>query len=413
MTKEEFFKRYTFNRETDRLGAGSFGSVYKAYDTVLDRWVALKIAPVKGESMRLSREVELVRRLPDHQNVAGYEDCYTFTETTGDIDVAVLRYYPEGSLADILSSSKLTRAEVRDVLCQILEGIRFLHANGVIHRDLKPGNILMARRPDGSLVAKITDFGISKSSDSDDDTVTAAVTVSYASPEQLSGMPVGRAADIWSFGVIAYRLLTGRLPFTSDDADVSSMRGRAQIINKITSGELPADIDGMPDSWKQLLSVCLVTDPHMRVTDEASLLRLISSASVPDLQKTYKDDDTKLCPSLPPEDPIPPKKGWSKTEFGFYLIVIITAAAMIVGVFVYLLLLPNKDNSDQPDNTPVIIEAVAPMEVVQDSDVYAPVDTTSVQADENYSPFDSSGYVSPESYDSAEPDSVGSANYFD
>ena len=80
MTKEEFFTRYTFNRDTDRLGAGSFGTVFRAYDTVLDRWVALKISPAAGDSMRLSREVELVKGLPEHPNVAGYEDCFTFAE---------------------------------------------------------------------------------------------------------------------------------------------------------------------------------------------------------------------------------------------------------------------------------------------------------------------------------------------
>lgn len=282
MTREEFFKRYVFDRSRDRLGAGSFGTVFKAYDTLLDCWVALKIAPATGESMRLRREVELVRNLPPHQNVANYEACYTFADTSGETDVAVLRYYPDGSLADYLERGLLPQAETYDVLTQILEGLRFLHSHGVVHRDMKPGNILVAHRPDGRLIVKITDFGISKLAGGDDDTVTNAVTVSYASPEQLRGCPVGANSDLWSFGVIAYRMLTGRLPFTSGDLDPNSMSGRAEIIRKITSGYLPEDLGALPSPWNRVIAECFVNDPTRRISDEDLLIRMIGSAPTAD-----------------------------------------------------------------------------------------------------------------------------------
>ncbi|MCM1348299.1 MAG: serine/threonine protein kinase [Firmicutes bacterium] len=274
MTREEFFNRYTFNRTRDLLGSGSFGSVFKAWDSVRDRWVALKISVVGGEAYRLKREVELVKKLQQNANVASYEECYTFSNETGEIDVAVLQYYPEGSLADSIASYPLPVQVATPLLTQVLNGLKFLHENGVLHRDLKPGNILIARRPDGTLVPKITDFGISRQFDADD-TLTSAATVSYASPEQLGGEPMQANADLWSFGVIAYRTLTGKLPFSATSAAPSSLAGRAEIINKITTGQLPADIDLLPRPWNKVVKLCLVTDPAQRVGNEQTLLDII------------------------------------------------------------------------------------------------------------------------------------------
>jgi serine/threonine-protein kinase len=151
MTKQEFQQRYTIS---DRLGEGGFGEVFKAYDTVRDRWVALKVSKVKPEleSVRLRNEVETVSHLPEHPNIAFYEACYSFQEMLGEYDYGILQYYDEGNLLQLLGKDTtfcVSTEQKIAVLTQILDGLEFLHKNCIIHRDLKPQNILIARRQNG------------------------------------------------------------------------------------------------------------------------------------------------------------------------------------------------------------------------------------------------------------------------
>lgn len=388
MTKEDFLKRYSFDRDKDRLGAGSFGTVFRAYDNVQDGYVALKIAPVQSESMRLRREVELVKGLGSHQNVASYTECYTFADATGEIDVAVLRYYEEGSLADVMSRGMLPLPDAEALLSQLLDGLEFLHSKGVVHRDLKPGNILMARRPDGTLVPKITDFGISKQSDGDDDaTVSPVATVNYASPEQLSGHPSGKNADLWSFGVIAYRLLTGRLPFDSELADRNSLSGKAEIVNKITTGKLPSDIDQLPARWAAVIKNCLVVGPAQRVASEAEIRTILQkSAAMPTRGGAVKTPPSPAVTIAPPIPPSPDNQ--AKFSSWHIVIVIIVVAVLLVGLIVLVVSIFSEKSKTEPpiaptweaqapDYTPVYEEEAA--EVADYENVY--VDTTAVYAD--------------------------------
>ena len=193
-------------------------------------------------------------------------------------DIAVLRYYPEGSFADLLERGSLDREDVADILRQILDGLGFLHANGVVYRDLKPSNILMARRPDGRYVPKIADFGISKPCGEADDTAIAAVSISYASPEQLRGQPQGYNSDLWSYGVIVYRAVTGEMPFTAGRLDPNSMMGRVEIMNRITSGMIPEGLETMPQPWQSVVRRCLVVDAHTRADDKALSILLGAAA---------------------------------------------------------------------------------------------------------------------------------------
>lgn len=267
--------------------------MFRAYDTHRNLWVALKISMVESESTRLLREVQLVKNLPSHPNIASYEKCYTFDDLTGQMDVAVLQYYSEGSLADMLHTNRIKPEEIGAVLRQILMGLSFLHEHRLIHRDLKPSNILMARGLDGSLVPKIADFGISKQTEGNDDTVKAAATVSYASPEQLNGQPLSTNTDLWSFGVIAYRLLSGHMPFLpKSGAEPSSLAGRAEIIKLITSGTLPSDIKDLPEPWNKIVASCLVADRSKRANNEQELLNTIDTTKPITPKKTDVRDNT-------------------------------------------------------------------------------------------------------------------------
>ena len=332
MTYQEFLSRYSFDREKDRLGHGSFGTVYKAYDMVLDCWVALKISPVTGEGTRLRREAELVCGLPPHPNIARYEACYTFEEPTG--------------------------------AAQILEGLKFLHSRNVVHRDLKPANILIAKRPDGRIVPKITDFGISRQSDPDEtvveETVTAAATVSYASPEQLSGSGMTSASDTWSFGVIAYLVASGEMPFTSGEHTPKSLMGRAEIVRQVTSGKLPEKTATLPYPWQTIVRSCLVADPRGRTISEDELIALLRQVrdSAPVLPRTSDAEtrslDTEYVPPVKPSGPqgrnyvpkpdldVPNVKQKSSAELKIVIVILILALGVLT---LYLVGTWNRKNA--------------------------------------------------------------------
>ena len=270
MTYQEFQKRYQYHPVNDRIGKGGFGVVFKAYDTYLDRYVALKMSEVADEndSTRLANEVKLAAKLPVHPNIAHYEECYTFTTSTGMYDFGVLQFYNDGSLDDLIKKNVLTTDEKISILKQILNGIGFLHSNRIVHRDLKPRNILIARRGD-KYIPKITDFGISKEFDAANsaafgNSMVGAGTLAYSSPEQLSERSMHRNTDLWSYGVIAYQLFTGELPFTTGSYSVTSSDGRMELFRQVNSGVLPEAVNTIPEPWQGAIRRLLVVDPMVR-----------------------------------------------------------------------------------------------------------------------------------------------------
>ena len=278
MTQQEFQTRYKYNPSTDCIGEGGFGKVYKAYDTHLDKWVAIKVAEVKTglEQVRLKKEVEIVSKLPTHPNIANYEACYTFSSFTGEYDFAVLQYYEEGNLQQLIDSGKLNQTQKEALLRQILEGIGFLHNQDIIHRDLKPQNILIAKRND-EYIPKITDFGISKKLDINKSSVftnslAGAGTMAYASPEQLLGKTIKKNTDLWSFGVIAFQLLTGNLPFNTGKETITSEAGRLELFKQITSGYVSEKLNTLSVVWKDTVSKCLVVDNNLRIQNVSKFL---------------------------------------------------------------------------------------------------------------------------------------------
>lgn len=159
-----------------------------------------------------------------------------------------------------------------------MDGIEFLHNNGIIHRDLKPQNILIVNR-NGKYVPKITDFGISKKLDVNKSSVftnslAGAGTLSYASPEQLCGQTIKKNSDLWSFGVIAYWVLLGKLPFNTGNVTVTSEAGRIELFKQITKGEIPELISQLNSPWNELVKQCLIVNNAKRITNatECSLL---------------------------------------------------------------------------------------------------------------------------------------------
>jgi len=204
-------------RILEMLGAGGMGIVYKAFDTKLERHVALKFLPPHlrhdGElKRRLSEEARAASTL-DHPNIVVVHDI----DETPDGDLFIAMAFHEGvTLRHRIERDQPNGMPVTEALQlarQIAAGLARAHERGIVHRDIKPGNIIVAR--DG--VARIIDFGLAKSSQA---TATAdgstRGTPLYMSPEQASGKPFDGRTDLWSLGAVLYEMLAGRPPFSGD-----------------------------------------------------------------------------------------------------------------------------------------------------------------------------------------------------
>ena len=281
MTQEEFFNRYSYSVSRDRIGGGSFGTVYKAYDNTLHREVAIKVSEEKTttdgkKTFSLKDEFEALSHVPKHPNIANYEEFYSFEMPNGIFDYAVMQYYPDGNLSDAIKQG-LTDEQKEDIATQLLEGIDFLHKHKVVHRDLKPGNILVVRHG-GKVIPLITDFGLSKATSVVDGSVFSnsfgAGTPKYSSPEQLQGMPLRFNTDLWSYGAILYELFTGTQLFSAGSGAANTAQADLEIYNKIVNGDVRG-LSKMPEIWRKVAERCLVVDATKRAKDAVELFGLI------------------------------------------------------------------------------------------------------------------------------------------
>jgi serine/threonine protein kinase/tetratricopeptide (TPR) repeat protein len=251
-------------RIESELGRGGMGVVYLAHDTKLDRQVAIKSLPAelmdnpKARS-RFSREARVLASL-NHPNIATIYEELKEAEGAGFL---VLEYVPGDTLAERIGRKKLKVEEVLTIGLQIAEAVAAAHEKGVIHRDLKAGNIKIT--PEGKV--KVLDFGLAKAVGGEtlnqQSTITEPGriigTPAYMSPEQARGEQTDERSDIWSFGCVLYEMLTGSLPFeggTPSDtlAGILEREPDWQALPKSTPANIPV-----------LLRRCLTKDPRRRL----------------------------------------------------------------------------------------------------------------------------------------------------
>ena len=299
MTLEEFTSRYKYNIDRDIIGKGGFGSVFKAFDDVRDKYVAVKISMVVPgkENMSLLKEVELARDIPPNRNILHYECCFRFSTPSGKFDYAVTDYYPAGNLSELLLKKDLNFYEKETIAFGIISGLDHLHQNNVIHRDMKSGNILVAERSE-QFVPKIADFGLSKKFAGEQreqiqHSIAGTGSLLYMAPEQLRGSHISENADIWSLGVILYELFTNKLPFYPNQAEKDSQMARKEVIEKICNATLPASINNIVPVWKEVIKGCLIPDPDKRISNIKMLKEVLRGV------KTIEKEDIHIYP--PPE----------------------------------------------------------------------------------------------------------------
>ncbi len=347
MTLQEFNTRFTYNPATDSLGGGGFGKIFKAWDNDNDCYVALKIQNVDPQfpEVRLSKEVTMAAALK-HPNIAHYKECHTFSTLTGEVDIAIMSYYESGSLDKLMASRQLSYDNKVDILTQILHGIAYLHDHGVIHRDLKPQNILILYI-DGRYIPKITDFGISKQlKEGDKSSVvnsTKFVSRLYASPEQLLGENIKKNTDLWSFGVIAYQMFVGKTPFNTAGHTFDSELGRAEFFRQVTSGMLPQEIETIPGAWQHVVRRCMTISNNLRYSQASEVLN--------DLPAAVNSGNSSGSISNNMDEATILEHNKQKPKRGKKLWLWIVLVVLLVGGGIALILSINSDKKEEPVKT--------------------------------------------------------------
>ncbi|GAB3920775.1 serine/threonine-protein kinase [Larkinella terrae] len=308
-TFQEFKRRYPIrpNDKGAQLGSGSYGRVIKVEDQLETEWVAIKVSEFKGNDAKsLQAEVSLAQRVPRQANIARYDACYRLETDTSISDFAIMKYYPDGNLADLLKRETLTPVQLYEITQGILLGLQHLHRNRIVHRDFKPSNILISRDHTGRFIPKIADFGLSKlvSDDeldsSDFDLSDGRGTPSYKAPEQIEGSKVSFNLDLWAFGIILYEMLTGEKPFRADLRNATEQSARREIEKKIVTVDLPAQLSQLSDPYRSMIQRCLVRDIHERVRKAEELLDLLDRIPqlVSEARKKIDQRDFKQAISL-------------------------------------------------------------------------------------------------------------------
>lgn len=244
-------------------------TVYRAHDTVLNRAVAIKVLdpalsidPRAVE--RFKREAVTAANL-EHPNIVRVYDV----QQDGNLHYISMRYVQGTTLRDILQDNGILPIETAvNVITPVAQALHYAHKNGVIHRDVKPGNILV--EPDGSVV--LSDFGIARAAGASQAGLTATGlvmgTADYLSPEQISGRPAEQRSDIYSLGVVLYEMLTGVTPFSGENT--------ASILYRQVH-DAPPPLRSMnprlPQELQPVIDRALAKNPSLRYSDALDLAR--------------------------------------------------------------------------------------------------------------------------------------------
>ena len=271
-------------RIIEKIGAGGMGEVYLAQDTKLDRKVALKFLPPHlcqdpECQARFTREAQAAAKL-NHPNIVTIHEVSEFNGRP----FFAMEHVEGLRLDELLKQKSPPLDKIMDLAIQICDGLREAHGSGIVHRDIKPGNILV----DKNSRAKILDFGLAAIKGSDKLTKTGSTlgTLHYMSPEQTRGEDVDQRTDIFSFGAVLYEMITGQLPFKGDYEPA--------IIYSIGYEEpepLARYKTGVPDELQRIVGKMLAKDKSLRYQHADEL--------VADLKRTNQQSEFHVLTGQP------------------------------------------------------------------------------------------------------------------
>jgi serine/threonine-protein kinase len=386
-TGQVFGSRYEL---VSRIAIGGMGEVWKANDSVIGRTVAIKI--LKDEYMGDSGFRERFRAEARHAALVNHEgiaNVFDYGEEEGSAYL-VMELVPGEALSSILEREKILPAtRVLSIVSQTASALHAAHQAGLVHRDIKPGNLLIT--PDGSV--KITDFGIARLADQVPLTATGQVmgTVQYLAPEQAGGKPASPATDVYSLGIVAYEALAGKRPFRGESQVAIAM---AQI--KETPPELPSSI---PSAVRALVMSCMAKKPEGRPASAHDLAQAALAiargddaaglALIPEQGNSKESNDKKKAPAVSSDTSSvdqPRKLGrnfWLFSGIGAFVAIALIATSLTV-----LLQSPPSDVVEDPviPVLPEIPDAVTPSvpeeEPVAEEEPAAEITTVDIAASE-------------------------------
>ena len=288
------------NYELDReIGRGGMGIVYKAKDRRLKRPVAIKLLPpelaFRGEiRSRFLKEAETAAQL-SHPNIV---PIYSVDEREGLVFFVMAFVDGENLAARIHSEGHLSSTETRRILKEVAEALAYAHERGVVHRDIKPDNILLCTDDDGRVM--VTDFGIARAvSEGADSRLTATGmaigTPAYMSPEQSMGeRDIDGRSDLYALGVVGYQMLAGELPFNAPSTP-------ALLVKQISERPTPVDVhrpDAPPDLARAVM-ILLEKDPANRFPSAEALVTALDTGDVPQLPPSSFTQEPNRLASIP------------------------------------------------------------------------------------------------------------------
>ena len=294
------------------LGAGAMGAVFEVSHRVTGKrfaikWLMPQLVATDGAVKRFIREAQVAGRF-EHPHVVEVYDIGQESESL----YIVMELLEGESLADRLKRTpRMTPAHACEVVIPCLEGVAAAHQAGVIHRDIKPGNIFLCRVPEGRPeLPKVLDFGVSKlttTSDQGDATMTrpgmVLGTPQYMAPEQMRGERVDARADVYAFGVILYELLSGRRPFNAQNfADL--------VLRVMTETPTPLDrlVPGVPAELSAIVWRAMAREPQARFASLGELIAALEPFRSPGQQVPL----ASVAPALP--QPSPPSESLRAVE---------------------------------------------------------------------------------------------------
>ena len=319
MVGEKIAGRYEVE---ELVGHGGMSSVYKARDALLERHVALKILHDQYSEdedfvERFKREARSVAQL-QHPNIVtvidrGEEDGRQYI---------VFEYIDGENLKEfVVRKGRLDVPEALEIALEVARGLAFAHAQGLIHRDVKPQNILL----NGDSRAKVTDFGIARSLDVDGMTQTGTVlgTSNYIAPEQATGQPVDAHSDVYALGAVLYELLAGDVPFPGESFLAVAMKHVHEPPPNLLDvrGDVPLRVAAAVDR-------ALEKDPEQRFpTMDAFAAEL--EACLAELDRGESDDSTMVIPAARRARP---RKQVSRWPIAVGVLALLAVAAIVLGL---------------------------------------------------------------------------------